>query len=196
MKTSRHRHKSALKIRKRHLYIRFILLIIAIGVVIFLFLLFSSSTSFKDTTYETKGKSTPSLAKKEINQVALDGQFVRFSYPSNYRRIPSQADPNRENINLLGSIAYEGEIAVSVSRGSLGENSAIMFRRLNKEVYSEQTLKLPNISGIMFTKQSSGFEKTAMVQQGGMVASIAVTSSAGTDLSTVFDTVTKSFVWK
>lgn len=134
--------------------------------------------------------------KEETKPAVLEGTYIRFEYPGSYRKIASQKNTSLETVNLLGNITAGGEIAVSVSRGPLSEDSAVKLRRLQKQTYNEQALKLPRITGVVFTKNPPGFEKTAIIEQGDNIARIAVSSSVGRDLSEVFDLVTSSFSWK
>ncbi len=135
--------------------------------------------------------------EEKESQAAFDGEYVKFNYPNSYRKIAVQKHTNLEVINLLGSGTRSGEITVTVSKGSLDENSAVKLRRLQKQVYNEQVLDLPHMSGIVFIKQPPPvFEKTAVFERNSKVATIAISSNVGKDLSDVFATVAKDFQWK
>ena len=140
---------------------------------------------------------SPELAKeKEKALESYEGKYVNFSFPSNYRKLPTPKNTYIETVNLLGNDVGSDEISVNVSQETLAENSAVRIRRLQTQIYTEQPLELPNLSGFVFTKQLPEFEKTAIVEHNNMVASIAVSSKVGRDLNKDFNTVIQSFTWK
>ncbi len=181
--------------KKRTLLITSPIVVIILASLYFVFAIQNNRAEGTISQLEPAAERVESAEKVE-KEVSLNGKYVQFNYPAHYRKIPSQKNTNLETINLLSSPSQGGEIAVIVTQGQFDENSALKLRRLQKEIYTEEAAKIPSSTGFVFTKQPPGFEKTAIVEYNGMVASIAITSSVGRDLSQVFDQVTNSFIWK
>ncbi|MBW3538596.1 hypothetical protein KY386_03855 [Candidatus Parcubacteria bacterium] len=126
---------------------------------------------------------------------SLNGKYLSFTYPSAYRPVPTQ--PNGGRLEVINLIAASGkEIAISVSKSSLAEDSGVRFRRLNASLYSEEPLRLARHSGVVFTKRDEGFEKTAFAVKGELLVTLALSHASGGDYSDEFNAILDSLVLK
>lgn len=125
------------------------------------------------------------------------GEYFSFTYPGTYRKLPLKLTGDRlEAVNLIGIDSPRKELSVSVAPGAITDNSAISFRRLDKTLYTEESMTLGNDQSLLFTKRKEGFEKAAFVPHNNLVVSIVLTDSGDRDLGSDFEQVISSFAWK
>ena len=118
-----------------------------------------------------------------ITMKQYQGKYVDFSYPDSYveaaHDIPKY-DPVVEERVFLTSPDREGKkIAIVVEKRlerSLESSPSYRLRMNDSKTYQREPITFEGISGVLFTKNSQVYEKTAFFQRGTSVLSVSVTS--------------------
>jgi hypothetical protein len=125
-------------------------------------------------------------------QQHYSGQYLSFGYPGSYHQVPHQPSAGSlESIVFYSTDHSSGQLAVTVTRGRLDQNSGVILRRRQADVYNERAIP----QGLMFTKPDNGGEWTAFVTHGDLLASLALTDPNGRDRSGDLGQVLASLTW-
>jgi hypothetical protein len=124
------------------------------------------------------------------------GKYIQFMYPGDYSIIPSKAPSGRlEVVELRGVNPRSRGFVASVHNGVLQEDSAVKFRRSQKNLYKEEIVLLGEKQGIAFTKTESGFERAVFIANNGLIASLVITDDIGHDRVEDLKVILDSFAW-
>lgn len=172
--------------RRRRLFI-VIILVILVAVALWYWLSAPAAGSVNNSATMTEATNTAT------GPVEFSGQYIRFSYPATLtlKRHDTNTKLNTEEIFLhrdADDPATNYSIAVTITPAStdINEIAAVRLRRNDPTLYTE-SINADHV-GILFTKESNGYEKTIVWQEAGHDCSVSLTvpvkSVAADDLFT------------
>lgn len=166
---------------------------VIVGVIIVIIKILNSPAIGTVIPTATQSSNTTTTSNEPIN---FSDKYISFTYPGNLEVIRSQKSAGvLDVINIYSnSNDHSNEhVAISVVREAVANDSGISYRRAHKELYKEQA---GSSGAILFTKTSSGNEKTAYIVHGDLLASVSLTVPGSKDLSKDFAMILNSFLWK
>lgn len=138
--------------------------------------------------------SVPVAEVKALNEPgSYKGKYVSFTYPANYRITEKRSNSTYlESVTLYTSNHTNKQIAVSVLREPMGQESGVLLRKAHPETYHQQ----PADSGkLLFASTASGSELTQFMSHNDLMMSVSITCPYQHDLAADLATVTESFKW-
>ena len=144
-------------------------------------------------------QATSSIATAQ--QVIAQGNYIKFSYPSSFRQIPTDIPktPQLETFDFMTKSAPFWELAMGVSQlpgGNLRDDGSYNMRFLNPEKYKLEKLDINGQSIAVFSDSSEGFAKAAFIQHSDMLLSVALTGSGDTDtMQNQYKQILQSIEW-
>lgn len=112
-------------------------------------------------------------------ETAISGRYISFKYPAFLTIKKHEKDEKKglENIFLhresqTAATNYSVAVTVMPISGVLNEVSAVQLRRQDPTVYKEEPFTIH--SGILFVKQSNGYEKTLIWQEKNHTYSVSL----------------------
>lgn len=149
----------------------------------------SQSVAIPQTT------SAAAAAAAEPATFNLAGHYFGLDYPSSLRVSKSQPDKGGlESINLVGRSRSNLQLAVSVYRGSLAEDSSVKMRRIQNKIYAETAIVAGGVTCAVFERAGSGWGEAAFCPHNGLITSIAMADNQ--DQSAIFEQVLASLKLK
>jgi hypothetical protein len=138
-------------------------------------------------------KATPVGAKQ------FDGKYMTFSYSGEYVIKPLQAQPPDLELYMLSAdTQYSKQLAVSVTTGSITQDTAYLLRQSQPNVYASHQQVVDGVSATVWVKKD-GSEQTIFIPHGNIFAllsfSIAGTNADG-QLTPEVNSLLASFQWK
>jgi hypothetical protein len=139
----------------------------------------------------------PTASKVKFTQTdsgKYDGKYISFTYPANYKIVPSQKSVGFLDIVSLDNTDHSGKyISIGVLRETLANDSGISYRSGHPDLYKKMASK-PDTIVFIGTGQSA--EQTGFIAQNGLVTSVSVTAIGVKDLSKDYDAIANSLQWK
>jgi hypothetical protein len=123
-----------------------------------------------------------------------DGKYISFTYPTNYKIVPStRSSGYLENISLTDTDHSGKYITVGILKETLANDSGVNYRKNHPDLYKP----IYNINDkIIFTGTAESAEMTGFYSHGSYVATLSATANGKRDLTDDFNTISNSLEWK
>lgn len=177
--------------RVRHHH-KFIIVFVVIGVLVIagVVIVHSLNGPANGTISQTLGLTSKMSTSIPQNQSTYSGQYFSFKLPLHFKTVPQPAASNYlEVVNLFSTDHTSEQVAISVIREDLANDSGLNYRRNHPAIYKAA-------SAMIFSKDMNGSEYTGFLTHNGLAASVSLSSPFQTDLSGVYKAVTDSWQWK
>jgi hypothetical protein len=137
---------------------------------------------------QTAVKPAASLPKK------YEGKYISFTYPENYKVVPSMLSGGYLEIASLDNTDHSGKyISIGVLKESLSNDTGINYRKLHPELYKQIAASSEKV---VFDGLSGKSERTGFIAHSGLVSTVSITANGNRDLTQDFDTIINSLHWK
>lgn len=185
--------------------ILFVFVIAIVGIVVAVWQMQGPATGvIKQAAPQTSAAST----EKPMEKIRFDGKYISFAYQDAYKPVVSDDHEPSKQSAFLESVflsAYGAtsskKLAVAVSpleSGNFEDNSSFKFRISTPKLYTQSMIDVDGERVVLFTRDEDTREQTVFLKHGGMVASIAASSSSESldKLKEELIVVIKSVRWK
>lgn len=109
------------------------------------------------------------------NPGTYHGKYISFTYPAHYKKVPSKITGNYlETVDYHTTDDSAKQISVGVYRGSMADDSGVLYRRNHKELYRENDSQI----GVEFIK-NDGTEDTFFIEHDSLFATVSATAPYG-----------------
>lgn len=182
--------------RKRHKRWPWVLgLAVIVGLVI-AFIKLANSPAEGVALSTTQVKVSNTVRAKPVSWIGLDGRYYAFSYPDNLSARVSGEKGSLESYLFYANDHGGWQLATEATDDSLSSASAVRYRQLHSDLYQQTSRQANGLNFMVFTKINDGWEATAFVQHGEVLASIAMSDQGGNDHTDDFERIIKSFQFK
>ena len=124
------------------------------------------------------------------------GRLLSFDYPADYSKLSSQRSGSFLQVALFNSQTASKQISVGVIKESLANDSGANYRIQHAKIYHEHK----TTNGLIFTASQTGaandFERTIYISHDQLVASISLSGTDASMLTSDSEVITQSLAWK
>jgi hypothetical protein len=125
---------------------------------------------------------------------AYTGKYINFTYPAHYKQQKAAINGSTLEATIFVSTDHSNkQIAVSVEKGSLEDESGIKFRQVHPERYQEDKR---TSNGKFFISTSGEAERTAFIQDGDKLITVSASGPSGVNVADDAQIVISSLKFK